>query len=114
MERYIGYDKIEDKRQRAILKRVLRKAFNAGLPREMPPLTEAPRVRYTDDYSFTEYGYIDGRGLTDDDLREIFYSWYIRVNSPYDCTGKAFTVCIDWHRNPCGLVSYHHKMSIDL
>ena len=62
----------------------------------------------------TEYGIFDGRGLTDDDIREILDSYRYIVNSPWDCTGQPTTCWITWHRNPTGLISYIHRVGLDV
>lgn len=81
-----------------------------------PPLTEEGRVRYEDGEYWTEYGYFDGTDKDDDEVRE-YIDEYIRVRppySPYDCTGRAFTWMVDWHRNPSGLISYRNHMTLDI
>ncbi len=89
-------------------------------------LTEQPRIRY-DNYDdewygeyWKEYGFFngcwsDGTPKTDEEIREYIdeYLWE-RIYSPYDCTGQPFTRWINWHRNPCGLVSYIHYKALDV
>lgn len=98
-------------------------------------LLEADRVCWDDDgESWMVYGYIkpsdilyyfdrdekhgileDYLSLTDDDIREfVDECMMVRIYSDYDCTGRPFTRWIDWHRNPCGLISYVHAMALDV
>ena len=80
-------------------------------------LFEGPR-RIAKDYdSCVEYGFIvDGDDCTDEEIKE-FLDENVRIPhycSPYDCTGKAFTMFLEWHRNPCGLVSFRHTIGRDI
>ena len=79
-------------------------------------LQNEPR-RIAKDYdSCAEYGFIEADGCTDGEIRE-WLDENVRIPhycSPYDCTGKAFTMFLDWHRNPCGLVSYKHTIGYDV
>lgn len=59
-------------------------------------------------------GILDPEDATDEELREYFDGMRVVIDSPYDCTGRAFTSHISWHRNPCGLVSYVHAMAVDV
>lgn len=75
------------------------------------------RIHYDpDDYeSWVEYGFIvNSEDWTDEDIREWVDEEWMRVTSPYDCSGQTFTYGIHWHRNPCGLISYQHHKSIDV
>ena len=57
----------------------------------------------------------DYMSLTDDDIREfVDECMTVRIYADYDCTGQSFTRWIDWHRNPCGLISYVHAMALDV
>ena len=111
--------------QRQIMNRILKKAYNQGEPQEVRPLTVEGRVHCDDDdyESYTEYGFLsfssgkplDGNKYTDEEIREfIDDSMVMRIYSPYDCTGKLFTVWIEWHRNPSGLISYRHRVGLDV
>lgn len=114
--RYIGLDRISDEKQREIIKRIIKKNSNQGEAREALPLTDAARVGYSDDCdNWVEYGFLKGKDYSDDEVREILDE-AVRYNiySPYDCTGKAFTLWIDWHRNPSGLISYVHHVGLDV
>lgn len=91
----------------------------AQIDREFPdplekPLTE--RWRGTIDEDCGESGY-DYRILptenpddwTDDDIDEYIMCevGYPPINSPYDCTGKRFTMWTSWSRQPIGIVMIH-------
>lgn len=53
--------------------------------------------------------------LTDEEVDEWFEDHMaILFYSDYDCTGRAFTQWIDWHRNPDGAISYVHKVGLDV
>ena len=95
-------------------------------------LLEADRVCWDDDgEGWRVYGYImpsdilhhfvygkiweDYLSLTDDEIQEfVDECMTVRIYSDYDCTGRPFTRWVDWHRNPCGLISYVHAMAIDV
>lgn len=89
------------------------------------PLMAKGRVHYADDdyEAYTEYGFLsnykgeplDGIEYTDEDIREfIDDNMRMRIYSPYDCTGKLFTMWVEWHRNPSGLISYRHRVGLDV
>lgn len=61
-----------------------------------------------------EYGYdytiIPDRGETDEEIKEFMYDSPVylgRSNSPYDCTGKAFTRWWSFKRTPAGIALIH-------
>ena len=112
--RYIGLDCINDEKQREIIKRIIRKNFNQGEAIETLPLTEATRFGDFDCEYWTEYGLFDGAGMGDGEVQEVIDEMRYRVYSPYDCTGKPYTVWISWHRNPSGLISYIHRVGLDV
>ena len=80
------------------------------------PLTDKSRIYSgADDWdTYTEYGFLNGTDYTDEELDEIREDMRLRVTSPYDCSGQRFTMWITFHRNPCGLISYTHKVGIDV
>lgn len=102
------YDRYMTKRENK------KKAFSP-----LPSLLDgAHRHCSNDDWeSYLEYGFLPKytRDYSDEEVEE-FIDDYMRmvINSPYDCTGKLFTAWIDWHRNPTGLISYRHRISIDV
>lgn len=80
-----------------------------------------------DGESWSYYGFVMGEEfsdwydaettaeLTDSDIAEWFEDHMaVRIYSDYDCTGRAFTQGIDWHRNPDGSISYVHHMALDV
>ena len=77
------------------------------------PLYACDRVRYNDDDTRTEYGFFVGTGWTDDEIKEELELMKYEINSPYDCTGRPYTIIIKWHRNPSGLISYVHWIGYD-
>lgn len=113
-------------------KRLLRRLVKQELAGKRDRLTHGlidgrlhERYRYDFD-GVTAYGFVNNGDfvyqynvestdqLTDDEIDE----WFDRcmaahINSPYDCTGRLFTFYIDWHRNPCGAISYVHRMVYD-
>ena len=63
-----------------------------------------------------DYTLIPDRGETDDEIKEIMYDSYVyrgRSNSPYDCTGRAFTRWWSSKRTPAGIVLIH-AWSLDI
>lgn len=85
--------------------------------KEILPLMDEKRRHYDEDgEGLTEYGFLPDRfsNWTDEDLKEYFDDCWVRIYSPYDCTGKLFTCNIKWHRNPCGRISYQHYMELDV
>lgn len=104
--------------QEKALRKILKEDYkrnHGGVMREVKPLTKAHRIRVDEDGEhWTEYGLFNGRGLTDEDIEEIMDSYRYIVRSPYDCTGLPTTCWITWHRNPTGLISYIHCVTLDL
>lgn len=92
------------------------KATHRSSPKKMESLLVTERICYDDDNeSIREYGFIIGaENVTDEEIEECCRDEWIRINSPYDCTGKWFTARISWHRNPSGLVSYIHEKWLDV
>ena len=110
---------MKERTQEQILKRVLRKAYNKGLPREIKSLTEESRYAYDDNYDdyYKEFGFFPSyvEKWTDAEIKEwIDEEVWERIFSPYDCTGKRFTCWISWHRNPNGKISFVHRFGIDV
>lgn len=77
------------------------------------PMTEEWR-EHIDEDSESGYDYrilkVDNTdGWTDDEI-EMFIMQevgYPPICSPYDCTGKRFTRCVSFSRQPCGIVMIH-------
>lgn len=106
------------KRYRKILKKEyeIEQCRNRGIDRLAQSLMESPRIHCgeNDWDSYTEYGFLHGVGYTDEDLDEIREDMRLRVTSPYDCSGQHFTMWLIFHRNPSGLISYTHRIGIDV
>ena len=107
------------KRYRKMLKKVYKWEHGrdiARCDRIGEPLIEKSRIHCgeNDWDSYTEYGFLYGTDYTDDDVREILDDMRLRVTSPYDCSGQHFTMWMTWHRNPSGLISYTHRIGIDV
>lgn len=105
------------KKERRFLKRIMKKeiARKSHGDRYAVALQDKPR-RIGDYDSYTEYGFYEPGDYTDEEITEFLNDEY-RIPawfSPYDCTGRAFTVLLDWHRNPCGWISFRHIVGIDV
>lgn len=104
---------------RAFMKKMYKHEFGGRTAPTVRGLTERPRRRYEDADGYgeywTEYGFFNGAGMSDDDIREyIDENIRVRIYSPYDCTGQPFTRFVHWHKNPTGLVSYINYMALDV
>lgn len=83
-------------------------------------LMEQPRVGNASYDGYTKYGLYemteDQKQMTDEELRDLIYETFAipAQHSPYDCTGKAFTEFISFHKNPCGLLSIVHHIGYDV
>ena len=101
------------------VKRFLRRVYNQKPKREITSLMDDERIGdFSEDGEyFCVYGFLPEfcGNFTDDEIKE-YLDEYMRetFNSPYDCTGWRFTLWIDFHRNPCGRISYVHRMGIDV
>lgn len=105
------------KRYRKILKKEYKLEHkNSTNDRLGESLMESPRIHCgeNDWDSYTEYGFLHGTGYTDEELDEIREESRLRVTSPYDCSGQHFTMWLIFHRNPSGLISYTHRIGIDV
>lgn len=96
----------------ADLKRDYRRILRRAPVRQKLPLIAEERTIATSDESLATYRIYPGK-WSKNDIEELVEDMTIRINSPYDCTGKLFTEYI--HAEPCniGLVVVHH-MSIDV
>jgi len=105
--------------QEKVWRKILKKDYrrnHGGVMRETKPLSKELRIRADEDGDayWTEYGLFDGRGLTDEDIEEIIDSYRYIIRSLWDCTGLPHTCWITWHRNPTGLISYIHRVGLDI
>lgn len=100
-------------------KRIIKKMFKQPQWRGIPSLMDEERLggfnESGDNFSlfgflpekFSKYSDAEIRELLNDLMREEIYS-------PYDCTGKRFSRWINFHRNPCGRISYVHRLGVDV
>lgn len=97
-------------------KKILKKHYSQGVPKEVCPLTEKSRIHCKEDDwdCYTEYGFLRGTDYTDEELDEIRKDMWLWVSSQYDCSGQHFTMWLEFHRNPSGLISYIHRIGIDV
>lgn len=73
------------------------------------------RYGFATDAITDDFGVDSCDELTDSEITEWFDEYVaVRIWSDHDCTGKAFTRMIDWHRNPDGSISFVHRMSVDV
>ena len=61
-------------------------------------------VKNPDSEYWYEYAIVPADGWTDADIAKAVKGLYVEINSPYDCTGKPFTVYIHWKRTKVGVV----------
>lgn len=106
------------KRYRKILKKEykIEQSRSRAADRLSESLIDNPRIHCgeNDWDSYTEYGFLSGTGYTDEELDEIREDMRLRVTSPWDCSGQHFTMWLIFHRNPSGLISYTHRIGIDV
>lgn len=100
------------------MKRAAKKSLNRGDDYEWDSMIDSPRSGCGDDNwdTMVQYGFFDGHNKSDADVRE-FIDEYIRIRppySPYDCTGRPFTMYVHWHRNPSGLISFVNHIGLDV
>lgn len=81
------------------------------------PLTEDSRFRYDDDgEGYTEYLILPEDGYTSDEEIRDYLDEYVKlpeICSPYDCTGKCFTMWISWKRTKAG-IAVVHRVGLDV
>ena len=103
-------------------KRFLSRLLNKGeaYPQELLefPITGERRRLCIDGDTVCEYGLLGfDEDWTDEEIGEWFEE-HMAIRIPswmyWDCTGCAFTQDIRWHRNPCGLVSFVHRIGYDV
>lgn len=106
----------KDLMEQAFFRNINKKTYNQKVGKPLLSLRDKERVyQKEDDYeAWTEYGFFEADKMTDEEIQECINDMWITVNSPYDCTGKEFTMWITWHRNPCGLISVIHRKGLDV
>lgn len=116
-----------DKKTKRLFSRLYKKNRRVTEDRLAESLMYSERFKGDSDGGCTYYGFLLGEDfadmfdvettfeLTDEDIR-MWIDSHMRIenNSPYDCTGREFTCWIDWHRNPCGAISYVHRTALDI
>lgn len=107
-------DILKQKRYRKALSKIMRKKGRCdSLSRS---LREEPRFcyPYEDGETVIEYGFLPGdNNYTEEDLKEIIDDMWMEINSPYDCTGKWFSISIRFKKTPVG-IAYVHKKGMDV
>ncbi len=105
--------------RRQVLKDMAKRKARGKRDRLASSMLHKNRVRVGEDgETWKEYGFVFPEDIdlgSDEELRDWFEeNMAVRIFSDYDCTGRAFTTNITWHRNPSGLISYVHRMAIDV
>lgn len=99
-------------------RRILKKVYGKRPVKPAKSLMEKPRnICKNDDWeSVYEYGFFSDRvsKLTDEEIEELVNDMWEYTGVEWSPSGRMFTVGIDWHRNPCGLVSYVHCRGLDV
>lgn len=106
-------DAVFNKETKRVLKRLMKQ--QPSMP--ITSLLDDPRIRYSEDgTSAIEYGWVDPNGCTDEEVKEYFDDQRKVVDWPvqWDCSGQLFTVCINWMCNSNGMISYIHRMAVDI
>lgn len=103
----------------SIQRRLMKKLYKLSPAIPLLSLEDAERTFYDIDdcERFTEYGFMPEKfnSYSDTELRDYFEEYMVEeIRSPYDCTGKRFTLWYTWHRNPNGRISYTHRFGIDV
>lgn len=101
------------------LKRFLKKTYRQSPWRGICSLMNEERIGNANENGegFTEYGFLPDKlsVYSDEEIQEwIDNNMWEEIRSPYDCTGKRFSYWIHFHRNPCGRISYVHRMGVDV
>lgn len=102
-----------DKKTKKLLKKLTKQKPSASIV----SLLDEPRRLFSEDgEGVTEYGWCDPENCTDEEIQEYFDEQWKHVHWPaqWDCSGQLFTVGINWHRNPNGMISYVHHMALDV
>ena len=101
------------KAAKKIIRNRVKEEQAAKVDRLAEPVYAEPRYRWDEDgYTVTEYGYL--WDMTEEEMEEWKREEWRHGNLLYDCTGELCTRWIDFHRNPCGVISYRHFMVVDL
>lgn len=90
---------------------------NETIPYSVSLLDERRTHWDEDGQGCKEYGFLEADDATDEEIHCWLHDNLARrVNWPaqWDCSGQLFTISIDWHRNPCGYISFVHTMGVDV
>ena len=106
-----------EKWEKKIVKRLYRQMPGAGNDPIAVSLAEQIRT-LVDGEDVVEFGFIEFEDWETDSEIEAWFDEHVRRRIPsymyWDCTGCLFTWDISWKRNPNGLVSFVHRMSLDV
>ena len=103
----------EDLGNKALTELIYKRTRNFGQYKPPVSLTEGLHYRYSESgETWDEYGILSC--IEEDELEELKDSEWIYINSPYDCTGKEFTIWIVTSRNSNGTVNWIHHKGIDV
>ena len=118
IQRYVKKHGCDDTAKAMLGKLLAKKGHNKGMARPMKSLQDDWHRCYDQskcgEEDYIEYGIFEADGMTDEEIQEHVDDMRLEIHSPYDCTGKDFTVWIKWHRNPSGLVSVIHYIGLDV
>lgn len=115
IKRYINKHGQDDTALALLEKNVNKKVYNKKVGVPPKSLQDDWHVLYDEDgEGWKEYGFFEAEDMTDEEINEYVEAMRVEIHSPYDCTGKAFTMWIDWHRNPCGWISVVHRLCLDV
>lgn len=124
LKRYYGFDTVNGtNRLPKEIRRVLKEIYLDEHPYRAYavtplPLWECPHTICKSEDYIVEFGFASFEGMSDEEIQEEFEAnWMHHIYSDYDCTGRLFTWAFHWKRNPNmgeGVVSYVHKMSVDI
>ena len=117
IKRYINKHGIDDVALAMLDHNIYKNIYKNKDDYKMPSLIDDWHVKYDDDGDcWTEYGLCElSDEYTDMEIEKYLYEELaLKIFSPYDCTGTAFTMWINWHRNPNGMISIIHHKGLDV
>lgn len=116
IKRYINKNSFDDTAKAMVSRYIDKRTYNRKERKPILSLQDDTRLYQREDECdvWTEYGFFNVEDMTDEEIQEAIDEMRIEINSPYDCTGKVFTMWISWHKNPCGLLSVIHRKGLDV
>ena len=118
IKRYINHHGADEIAMQMLDNLINKRVYKQKDDYKVPSLLDDWHIHYNneDAETWVEYGLFNPPdNLTDREITECLYDEFeMRICSPYDCTGKAFTMWIDWHRNPNGMISVIHYKGLDV